>query len=152
MAGTAMQIGGGYWGYNTVFMPILTGPQSALKDGDAGDISAFQSHFALTAAEGNTPENAKTFLDEVKNRYGAFTSASLDQGSAPNKMNPATEDFAGEYQLDFANGRVGATCAIEIADTKGALSMKLKSLLIHDAKLGDISFPDSATPLTKPNP
>jgi len=54
--------------------------------------------------------------------------------------------------LDFANGKVRATCAIEIADTSRSLSMKLKSLLIHDAKLGDISFPNSETPLTNPKP
>lgn len=152
IAGTAMQIGVTYQGYNTVLVPILTGPQSALKDGDGGDVSAFQSHFALTAAEGNTQEDAKSFLDEVKDRYGAFTGASLDQGSAPNKMPSATQAFAGEYQLDFANGKMRATCAIEIADTKGTLSMKLKSLLIRDAKLGDLSFPDSETPSTNPKP
>ncbi len=152
LAGTAMQIGVAYQGYNTVLMPIFTGPQTALRDGDSGDVSAFQSHFALSAADGNTQEDAKSFLDEVKERYGAFTGASLDQSSAPNKMPSAMQAFVAEYQLDFANGRVGATCAIEIADPKGALSMKLKSLLIHDAKLGDLSFPDSETPSTNPKP
>ena len=152
IAATAMQIGVAYQGYNNVLMPILTGPQSALKDGEAGDLSAFQSHFALTVAEGNTQEDAKSFLDDVKERYGAFTGASLDQGSTPNKMPSATQAFTADYQLDFANGKVRATCAIEIADTSGALSMKLKSLLIHDAKLGDVSFPNSETPLTNPKP
>ncbi len=152
LAGTALQIGASFQGYNLVIMPILTGPQAALKDGESGDISEFQSHFALTAAQGNTAEDAKSFLDDVKERYGTFTGASLDQGSAPNKLPSAKQGFVGDYQLDFANGRVRATCDVEIVDAGGNLSMKLKSLLIHDAKEGDIAFPTSALEDSAKNP
>ncbi len=148
---TVVQVTVIYAGYQTVLVPVLTGPQSALKEGEAGNIGAFQSRFETTPTNGNTPENAKNFLDGVKERYGVFTGSALDQGSVPNKMPTAAKEFVGDYQLDFAKGRMRATCAIEIADPKGELSMKLKSILIHDTERGDISFPSTVEKSPEPS-
>lgn len=144
LVGTAIQAYVIYEGYQVVLMPIRTGPQSLLREGEAGNIEAFQSRFEVSSASVNTAENARSFLAEVKDRYGAFTGAALDQGSVPNKMKSPVNDFVSDYQLDFANGRMRATCAIEIFNPKGELSMRLKSLVIHDADRGDLSYPPTS--------
>ncbi len=131
--------------YNNIFVPIFSGPQSALLAGARGDVSGFQSGFIATAANGNTPETAEAFLAAVKERYGEFESASLDTTTAPQQPPAAGQDLVAEYQLDFAKGRMRATCATEIATQSGAFSMRLRSLVIHDAALGDLRYPPAPT-------
>ncbi len=141
LLGTAFQATVATWGYKTVFVPVLTGPESAIRSGDAGDIEVFVARFAVPASKGNTVDNAKVFLEELKSRYGALTSAGLDQGATPTQIAPSGRDFVGDYMLDFANGRVRATCSIELADAAGALSMRLTQMTIHDAALGNLHYP-----------
>ncbi len=138
---TIGQVVVGVKGYNTVFVPVFTGPQTAFLAGDHGDLAAFQQCFAATAADGNDSENAQAFLTELKARYGAFASAALDTTTGPSQAPAAGQDFVGDYQLDFANGRMRATCAIELASATGALSLKLRSVVIHDADKGELRYP-----------
>lgn len=146
---TIGQVVVGVQGYNTVFVPIFSGPQTALLAGDRGDFTAFQQCFLSTAADGNNSENADTFVSELKARYGAFQSAALDTTTGPAQAPASGQDFVGDYQLDFANGRMRATCAIELASATGGLSMKLRSAVIHDADKGDLRYPPVQTPEKK---
>ncbi|MSR44443.1 MAG: hypothetical protein EXS15_03670 [Phycisphaerales bacterium] len=127
--------------YDTLWVPIMTGPAAAMREGDAGRLESFQSHFAVASVDGNTIESARTFLEEVKTRYGAFESAALESPSAPSTAPSAGQDFAADYLMEFANGRMRANCALQIADPKGGISMRLKSLVIRDAEHGDLCFP-----------
>ena len=159
LAGTGFQV----WfypivwlGYQQVWLPIRSGPQLALLEGDSGNISGFQSQFAVSSVDGNTTESAQAFIDAVKERYGAFESASLDSASAPAATPSASQGFAGDYELNFARGRMRANCKIEIVTQQGALSMRLLQLTIFDADLGDLSFPPvtpgSSDSQTEPDP
>lgn len=151
LAGTGLQISVVNWGYYAVFKPIMTGPETAIPAGEAGDITTFQSHFVTSAANQSKNEDAKEFLATLKDRYGAFQGASLDQGSTPTKTPTAGQDFIGDYQLDFAKGRIRCTCTFEIGDAKGGLSMRIKEIVIHDVDHGDLTYPlnDDADPQEK---
>ncbi len=135
----------GVQGYRTVFAPIFTGPQTALRAGERGDLAAFQECFTSTAAEGNNSDNSQQFLTEMKARYGAFTNAALDTSTAAAQAPAAGQDLVADYQLDFAKGRIRSTCAIEVIAPAGHLSLKIRSVLIHDADKGDMRYPPSQT-------
>lgn len=152
LAGTGLQISDVSWVYYAVFKPIMIGPETAIQVGEAGDIAAFQSHFVTFAANQSADDDAKEFLATLKDRYGAFQGASLDQGSTPTKIPNAGEDFTGDYQLDFAKGRIRCTCTFEIGSTQGELSMRIKEIVIQDADHGDLTYPlnDDAKPQEKP--
>lgn len=141
LAGTGLQFSVGSWGYYAVLKPIMTGPETAIQAGEAGDIAAFQSHFVTSAAHQSTNEEAKEFLAILKDRYGVFQGASLDQGSTPTKTPTAGQDFVADYQLDFAKGRIRSTCAIEMTGANGGLSMRIKGIVIHDAENGELRYP-----------
>lgn len=132
-------------GYDLVFVPIMSGPQTALRAGESGDLATFQQSFTSSAVNENTAENVRVFLAALTERYGAFTTASLDTNSAPKQPPAAGQDFIADYQLDFAKGRIRATCTIELADATGQLSLKLKSLVIHDVDRGDLRYPPTPT-------
>lgn len=132
-------------GYDLVFVPIMSGPQTALRAGESGDLATFQQSFTSSAVNENTAENARVFLAALTERYGAFTTASLDTNSASSQPPAAGQDFIADYQLDFAKGRIRATCTIELADATGQLSLKLKSVVIHDVDRGDLRYPPTPT-------
>ncbi len=137
-------------GYQIVMVPVLTGPESAIKSGEAGNIELFQAGFVPKNSANNSPDNARLFLAELKSRYGALSNAALDQGSAPNQMAPSGRDFVGDYMLDFANGRIRTTCSIEIFDPAGSLSVRMTQLVVHDAERGDLTYPPSDEVLKAP--
>ncbi len=140
-AGAMLQTGLTAWGWNAVVVPILTGPQTALRAGMSGDVAGMASAFRATAQEGNTPEAATAFCAELTRRYGAFESAAMDRNTAPSQAPPSSQEFPGEYSLTFSKGTLRAKCSVQIADKTGSLSMKLGDLVIEDATLGDLRYP-----------
>ncbi|MDA1263163.1 MAG: DUF4190 domain-containing protein, partial [Planctomycetota bacterium] len=105
-AGAMLQTGVGVWGWNAVMVPILTGPQDALRAGMSGNVSGMVSAFNATDKEGNTPEAATAFCAELQRRYGAFESATMNQDAAPSQAPPSAQTFPGEYSLMFAKGKM----------------------------------------------
>lgn len=141
IAATLLQLVVGIAGYNEFIVPIMQGPQTALIEGNTGNVEGFRSHFAVKMDQGNTPENAKDFLAELQKRYGEFKSSSIEQGTAPSQAPASGEQLTADYSLEFAKGRMRATCTVQIQAPTGGVSMKLLKIVIHDATLGDLEFP-----------
>ena len=136
--------------YDHVFLPFLTGPQAALAAGTSGDIASFQESFRPATTNGRTSEeHARAFCEALTRRYGAFESAQLDQDSAASRPQSSDQQFVADYGLTFVNGKIAATCTIEIWDSRGQLSLQLLELVIHDSTIGDLRYPPSAPPEPK---
>jgi len=142
VAGLSLQGAASVFGFNAVIKPILDGPQTAIIAGQAGDITAFRDSFIpISDAKGGSEAAASAFIQELTNRYGTLKSAALDQNSAPTTPKSDTRVFESEYLLDFNKGRMRARCSMEIADSKGQLTMKLIAVEITDSQYGNLAYP-----------
>ncbi len=129
------------WAWRTIYEPFVTGPQAALRDGMRGDGAGFQRAFVATISEGNTPEAAQAFCEELKRRYGSFESSQMDQTSAGSRPPSAVESFSTDYLLEFERGRVRSTARMQIVDATGQFSLRFEELTIHDDVRGALHYP-----------
>ncbi len=143
------------WYQQNVVEPIIRGPEPALRAGFAGDISGFRASFHSSAGATASNAEAQAFIEELRNRYGEFQSARLDQASMSGTPMGQTV-LTLPYQLIFDRAQVNAEAEILMADPQtGTLSVKPTYLTVLDPRLGDLTYPPSSTaapPSPSPSP
>lgn len=150
---TTLQVGAGFLFYSNIIQPVAEGPQTVLVAGFANDMSAFRDGMADGGA-GVTDKEIQEFIDQLRSRYGEFSSAEMDptQPAPPAFGQPI---FVSTYLLHFSDSTVSAEVEIVIADQQtGQFVMKLGVMTIRDSENGDLSFPpldDGDNPTDSPD-
>ncbi|MCH7573418.1 MAG: hypothetical protein IH891_10945 [Planctomycetes bacterium] len=108
--------------------------------GFANDMSAFRDGLADGAA-GVTDEEIQEFIDQLRSRYGEFSSTEFHPSqSAPTAFGQPIILYT--YLLHFSDSTVTADVEIVIADPQtDQFVMKLGVMTIRDSENGDLSFP-----------
>ncbi len=134
----------GYQFYGKIIKPfmetMMTGPDSALTAGYAGDTAGFKAKFYGDGAIA-PDEEAAAFIESLRERYGEFQLVVPDETA---QMQPAYGEpiFPMAYLATFDNGTVDAEVTIIIVDeVTGQLVMKLGTFTIFDSELGDLQYP-----------
>lgn len=137
---TAAQIGGGVWIWNTFVVPVMEGPQQALRAGFAGDMTAFKAEFHGGGATAPDAQ-AQAFIDSLRSRYGEYQSCELDQ-SQQRQQTFGEPEAVFPYVLSFADKTVRAEALMIFSDkTKGGFIMRWGSITVIDADHGDLTYP-----------
>lgn len=118
------------------------GPRDALTAGFAGDPAAFKAEFHGAAANATDAE-VQAFVDELRDRYGAFVGSRLnDQGGGRPRFGQQKVPFP--YLLEFENATVDAETEIVFSDPQqGGFIMKIGYITVFDPDVGDLTFPPS---------
>ncbi|MHC5028343.1 MAG: DUF4190 domain-containing protein [Planctomycetota bacterium] len=134
----AWLVGAVWWNAN-VRQPILEGPVPALQRGLAGDVEAFRA--AFVSDPGSDPAAAASFLEAVRQRYGATVTAS-GQGEAGPLEGAVMQDGAivVPYQIVFTGGAVNAEATF-LMHRDGALVLRFSSMRLIDPDRGELVFP-----------
>ncbi len=132
------------WGLVKAWYEVVaTGPRDALTAGFADDTAGFRAEFYGSGANATDAE-VQAFIDELRARYGAFTDCNLnEQGGGPQPaFGQTSAPFP--YVLKFDNARVDAQAEIVFTDPqRGGLILKIGSITVFDADVGDLTFPPS---------
>lgn len=137
---TTLQAWAGFQLFDKFVKPALEGPQTVLVAGFANDMSAFRDGLA-DGAVGVTDEEIQEFIDQLRSRYGEFSSTEFHPSqSAPTAFGQPIILYT--YLLHFSDSTVTADVEIVIADPQtGQFVMKLGVMTIRDSENGDLSFP-----------
>jgi len=126
---------------------IMSGPNDALKSGFAGDLPGFKSHF--TGAGATAPDSeAQAFIDQLRARYGEFTSCTPNQqNGSSRKPQPGQAQVVMAYVATFSQATVDANVELIFADPNmnNKIVKKLGSITVVDATNGDLTYPASAS-------
>jgi len=137
---------GGLWLHARNFRPLRYGPVTALEKGYAGDIAGFKAEFTGDGATGPDAE-AAVFIDTLRRRYGAFLASRQDRRAmaAEPAADRARTRIACVFQ--FERGFVDAEAVfIRFDEAESRLVLKFASIVIHDARHGDLAYPVTALP------
>jgi len=126
---------------------VMEGPDEALSAGMDGDIVAFKASFHGPGATASD-EEARAFMDALRERYGDFGSAAFDQQSGQPPMGqPGQAAMPFPYIIEFSSGRVDAEVELVFADeSTGEVFKKLGYITVFDEELGDLTYPSSRKP------
>jgi len=128
--------------WTNVFRPMLeammNGPAPALTVGFGGDYAGFNgSLYGVTA----TDDDAKAFIDELRSRYGEFSSSEFAQ-TQQTQPKVGTSEVPFQYRLTFANATLDGEAVIVFADrATGDLVNKPRSITVFDPDKGDLVYP-----------
>lgn len=143
------------WYQQNIVELMMRGPEPALQAGFAGDISGFRASFHSSTGVAASDAEAQAFIEELRNRYGEFQSAQLDETRVSGAPVGQTA-WVLPYRLVFDRAQVNAEAEILMADPQtGALSVKPAYLTVLDPRLGDLTYPPSSTaapPSPSPSP
>ncbi len=131
---------------------VMKGPNDALVKGFSGDIAGFKDSFHGAGATASDAE-AKAFIEQLRTRYGSFTSAAFDEksGQKPNAQ-PGQPAVPFPYTLTFANKTVKAEVEVVFADqASGGMVKKLGYIKVFDPTDGDLTYPSSAAGAVTPS-
>ncbi len=140
---TTLQAWAGFQFYSTLMLPVLEGPKTVLVAGFTNDMSAFRGGLADGGAR-VTDEEIQEFIDQLRSRYGEFSSAEMDptQPAPPAFGQPI---IVSTYLLHFSDSTVSAEVEMIIVDQQtGQFVMKPGVMTIRDPENGDLSFPPLA--------
>ena len=91
-----------------------------------------------------TDEEIQEFIDQLRSRYGEFSSAEIDPSQTPPTAF-GQQIIMYSYLLHFSDSTVTAEVEIVIADPQtGQFVMKPGVMTIRDPENGDLSFPPLA--------
>ncbi|UCD75091.1 MAG: DUF4190 domain-containing protein [Phycisphaerales bacterium] len=126
----------------------MTGPDEALATGMAGDIAGFKLHFQGPGATASDDE-AQAFLDELRARYGEFTSASMNEQSGQ-QPTPGQTVLPMPYVLVFELATLDAEAELIFLDEAGQKPVKkLGYIIVFDSSLGDLTYPSKTQEVEK---
>ena len=150
---TALQSWAGFLLYSKLILPVLEGPKTVLVAGFANDISGFRGGLAGGGA-GVSDEEIKEFIDELRSRYGEFSSTEMDPSQSPPTAF-GQQIIMYSYLLHFSDSTVTADVEMVIADPQtGQFVLKPGVMTIWDQEKGDLSFPplaDGDNPVDSPD-
>jgi hypothetical protein len=122
---------------------------STIQAGYDGDYETFRKGLARNAVA-VSDEEIKTFIDELKTRYGKFDSASLNMEGEANAMggsSPNTSVTPMRFLFESTDIVGDVVFDVRILDDL-EINLFIHSIKILDAKNGDIAFPKGSTSAT----
>ncbi len=141
VAATISQISIGWWAWETMYRPVLYGPEDALTAAYAGDRDAFREQFSLAPGQASDAE-IDEFAATLRERYGAFGTATLDIGSLSQRPAGSDPEIPAEYELRFAKENLHAKAEFTVtAGAAGRFGPRIRWLEIIDPELGSLRFP-----------
>ncbi len=142
---TAAWGGAAAWWHVNVRRPLLDGPREALVAGFGGDTRAFAAAF-VAGASGPPAAEAGTFIEEARQRYGAFVSIEQDHAARPTPAGPLDRRRPViRYRVRFERATLPAEAQFVRARGAGlAMVLKWGYLIVYDAERGDLAYPLSA--------
>jgi hypothetical protein len=150
LVATGGQFVGGKWWYDTFSKPVQVGPLEELTAAFAGDYAGFRSGMMGDAAN-VTDEEIQAFVDQLRARYGEFSTCYMDENefaTNPPTMEELTQPIKPmPYVLEFDSGRsVKASIWFGPIDEAGNWlgGIHWDDIVIIDPQNGDITFPAAA--------
>lgn len=131
------------WGRDFFVQPVVQGPGPALSAATTGNIAEFKSRFHGAGASASDSD-AKAFVDELTQRYGAYVGCDIDESSnqQPQFGQP---QLTFPYVIRFQNKTVNADTQIIFSDPQGGgFVMKLGYITVFDPDNGDLTYPPAA--------
>jgi hypothetical protein len=121
---------------------VMSGPDTALAAGFAGDTAGFKAEFYGDGAAATDAE-AAAFLGQLRERYGDYVGCRFDEaaaeGTQPGFGQPRVEF---PYILEFTEGEVPAMAMIAFSDAqRGGFVNKIEYIHVIDEDLGDLTYP-----------
>ena len=144
LLGIIFTVGQGFcarFAWDKFYRVMFTGPNSALYAGFAGDAAGFRNDFTGAGATASD-EEVVAFINELRNRYGEFTSAWISPDSSYPGFGQKQSTMT--YRLTFTSGVIDCDAEVVLEEVPaGPPSFKLGSLVVHDPDLGDLTYPAS---------
>lgn len=123
---------------------MMKGPNDALALGASGDIAGFKASFVGSGASASDDE-ARAFLDALRDRYGNFQSAELDQSAGPPPTGTGQPAIVMPYVLRFDSRVANCEAEVVLADqATGDFVKKIGYIRVIDASAGDLVYPPGA--------
>lgn len=121
----------------------MTGPQEALAKAFSGDTAGFKASFEGGGATASDVE-VVAFIDQLRSRFGNFTSASMDQQPGQSGPQPGQTTMTLPYNLSFGGKIVKAEVELIFVDqTRKNIVKKMGYIKVFDPALGDLVYPGS---------
>jgi len=124
------------------------GPPDAMEAGFDGDIDGFLSTFSAP----HSPDAAREFLDELRDRYGVFES--MIPMNVPGGAGASPDDdravFPMRYRAEFSSGAVEFEVELLLGTSEG-LTQKIESIRVLDRQRPSLRFPALPPPPTGAN-
>lgn len=141
LAATIAQFSIGWWAWETMYRPVLYGPEDALTAAYAGDRDTFREQFSLTPGQASDAE-IDEFAATLRERYGAFGTATLDMTSLSQRPPGSEPEIPAEYELRFSKDYLRAKAEFTVTPGAGGrFGPRIRWLEIIDPKLGSLRFP-----------
>ncbi|MHC4990724.1 MAG: hypothetical protein ACYTGC_07050 [Planctomycetota bacterium] len=142
---TSLWAAGAVWWDRAVREPVRRGPVEAIAAGLSGDASRFQAAFYDRSPI--PPDEAESFLEEMRRRYGPRVSLAPGEGRAPTAPLMQRGRVGCPYTLVHADGTARMEAVFVIYEPDDSrLVLRFESLTIIDPPNPPLRFPAEAGP------
>jgi hypothetical protein len=123
---------------------VGSGPNDALVAGFDGDAAGFKGQFHGAGATASDAE-VRTFIRELRSRYGGFVSCCMDEQAPPPQGTFGKPIVPFPYVYEFENAQMRGEAELAFSDpAKGGFFKKIASITIFDDERGDLTYPAAA--------